>query len=474
MRLLIWVCIVCLSGCVANAPFRSQSGHDCGGHLGGCGKDLEAYDNFNVAFFEYTERGNDLDPIRKKILLEKIQAQSHPHGLALVVFVHGWKHNASTGDDNVQSFKSALFRIAESKVIGGRKLIGVYVGWRGLSLKVPVLRQLTFWDRKATAEEVGRGGVTKLLLDLERISKENNKNFMLTVGHSFGAAITFSALHDVLLYKMVAAENGEPLVPFGNGVVLLNPALEANQGLLLKESSMRLGAAGKRMPSLMHVISSRADMPTNLAFPIGQFFGITMTWDQGFLERSYEEMLKLPGRKRMLMLSEREMDETTIGNYSPFFTGSIGDSEVGEGLSDLTLKNTTNSAGFSTEYTPFSLSKRLMPNPSSWDVWSLPGIQLGAGWRHDTYCSAEGWGAARFPCFKDDPIDFISVPKTFIANHNDVFNAKVVALLSAIVVQSYWQRVDRIDPPWFCRDSSDEFSFSNCFSAYLRYYECSS
>ncbi|OQV65927.1 hypothetical protein AK51_14675 [Serratia nematodiphila DZ0503SBS1] len=125
------------------------------------------------------------------------------------------------------------------------------------------------------AEEVGRNGVKDFLIKLESIVGKNNNNFMLTVGHSFGADILLSALNDNLLERMRTAENNSTLKPFGDGLILLNPAVEANQALLLKESSMRLGAQGKPMPSLMYVISSRADIPTNVAFPVGQFFGKT-------------------------------------------------------------------------------------------------------------------------------------------------------------------------------------------------------
>ncbi len=39
---------------------------------------------------------------------------------------------------------------------------------------------------KHNTEEVGKGGVTKLLLELDQIDQIKNKNILLIVGHSFG------------------------------------------------------------------------------------------------------------------------------------------------------------------------------------------------------------------------------------------------------------------------------------------------
>ena len=49
-----------------------------------------------------------------------------------------------------------------------RKIVGVYIGWRGRSIDLSGLDNITYWDRKAVAEQVGKGGVTELLLRLER------------------------------------------------------------------------------------------------------------------------------------------------------------------------------------------------------------------------------------------------------------------------------------------------------------------
>jgi len=73
-------------------------------------------------------------------------------GVLTVVFVHGWKHNASAEDENVASFRKLLPKVA--KMTPTRRVIGVYVGWRGLSIDWgDWLTNISYWDRKATAEQ---------------------------------------------------------------------------------------------------------------------------------------------------------------------------------------------------------------------------------------------------------------------------------------------------------------------------------
>ena len=50
-----------------------------------------------------------------------------------------------------------------------RKVLGVYIGWRGNSSDLPILKHLTFWGRKRTADKVGLRGVTEALLRLAKI-----------------------------------------------------------------------------------------------------------------------------------------------------------------------------------------------------------------------------------------------------------------------------------------------------------------
>lgn len=444
MKPLVIFFVILLSGCVSNAPFRTADGV-CSGHWWGCGKYYEENPGYDLGFIEFTERGNDFSPKQTAELLSRISEKSKKEDIAVIVFIHGWKHNASTEDENVISFKKALDFIARSNATGNKKIVGIYIGWRGLSFHGLQLENGTFWDRKAVAEEVGRGGVTEFLSDLEYIAGQKNTNFMLTIGHSFGAAITLSALHDTLLDKMKTAERGGKLKPFGDGVVLLNPAIEANQALLLKESSMRLGSKGEPVPSVMYVVSSRADGPTNSFFPIGRYLGIAWRWKQEDIKRDYFGF--------SYTIKESQLDAETVGNYSLFLTGYMHDVVI-DPVSTKVPK-----------------PKNIYGKGPSIGVSSIKAENNKIGpWGFESYCSPKekSYGVEQFPCFDHDPIDYISTPKSFIENHNDVFNRSVIALLSTIVRKPLSEKQGI--RPEYCY-TGKEFNFSKCYAYYLKYNE---
>ena len=117
MRKLLIGLLLLLGGCVANAPFRTEDGVACE-HWKGCGSFYEVHGKYDLGFVEYSERGNDFNPDQTTTLLNKITQASNAGNVALVIFVHGWKHNASTEDSNVESFKEALEHLAISEATG--------------------------------------------------------------------------------------------------------------------------------------------------------------------------------------------------------------------------------------------------------------------------------------------------------------------------------------------------------------------
>lgn len=301
---LLWIFILLLgliSGCVGNIPHRIiiPTQHNCyDASSDACiGSFYQEYEHFDLAFAEFSERGNAFSRSRIETILREIRAHAKAKGAVVVVFVHGWKHNASEQDPNVTSFRNVLRHLSRQNddLMRNRHLIGVYVGWRGATLTVPYLEQLTFWERKAAAEEVGKGGVTEFLLRLDQIDQQDPlenglPNVLVTVGHSFGGAIVLSALAETLTEKVIRSPNGstEPgaIRGVGDAVFLLNPAIEANQALNLVEAAIAQSYPPMQAP-LMVSISSDADRATHYAFPAGQTVGLLLTWSQVDLERDY-------------------------------------------------------------------------------------------------------------------------------------------------------------------------------------------
>ena len=233
------IILVTLSSCTINDAYHK------GGIAENCVDDksdrcryafYQVYENYDLAFAEYSERGNAFDRNHVQQVLEKIEsaANENADGIVLVTFIHGWKHDAHPDDSNLKKFKKALKLAAtENPVIseGNRRLIGLFIGWRGASSRFEGVDTVSFWDRKAVAEEVGSGSVTELLLNLDQIDYSKPNNVLIVIGHSFGGAITVRALTDVLMQRIVQIkesvdyQNGgkPPIRGVGDLILILNP-----------------------------------------------------------------------------------------------------------------------------------------------------------------------------------------------------------------------------------------------------------
>ena len=160
-------------------------------------------------------------------------------GVSLVTFVHGWKHDATSADTNVQKFRSLLCEIAEmERRPGNRSVIGLYVAWDGKRLPLDTengLLNVTFWDREDAADRVAQGVIRELLARVRSIQNEANREwqervrqtildggfpgpfdkppmrFML-MGHSFGARIVYEALSNTLIRDIVDLQHADEIL----------------------------------------------------------------------------------------------------------------------------------------------------------------------------------------------------------------------------------------------------------------------
>ena len=432
-----------ISGCAGNKAHRTLKpvmGNCTDAHSTSCTASFyQEYPNFDLAFAEFSERGNAFSRPRIKTILGKIRAYAKTNGVVVVVFVHGWKHSAKQRDSNVISFRNTLRQLSapNGDLIQNRRLIGVYVGWRGASLTIPFLEQLSFWDRKTAAEEVGKGGVTELLLELDqidRINNDNTDNTLVTVGHSFGGAIVLSALAETLTEKVIAPpDNGssEPseISGVGDAVILLNPAIEANQGLTLVEAAIGKTYHPRQAPLLVS-ISSDADSATHYAFPAGQTVGLLITWSQVDLDRNYyvDRMTQ-----EKLTLKEEPLDSTTVGNFAPFLTHRL---EIqGERIDCDTVLGP-------------DLKRKL----------TFATCETAA-----EGCRARGFTSTpKYATIKDIPANyplyFIKTNRTFIKGHNDVFNLSVRGFLIALLGDTMRRSIHGERAPLTILDNPDKLS----------------
>src|SRR6185312_1632933 len=248
--------------------------------------DVAGKPGYTLGFIELDDQGQLWDRGQMKAVLGSVAAQTSngTNDYLMVVFVHGWKHTA--GIDN-----------------------------------------LTFWDRKNTAHMVGHGQVTEVLQRLEMLRQQriahdpNTRSRLIVVGHSFGGAVVFSALEQILESRFVLSA-GTPEHPagpaqgFGNLVVLINPAFEAQLYAPLADIATEMKTYAPSQLPVLAILTSEADWATGIAFPMGRWFS---TWfeKQRLMERD-NPVTGSPER-----IDEHRADVDAVGHFEPYRTHTL-------------------------------------------------------------------------------------------------------------------------------------------------------
>jgi len=272
--------------------------------------------------FPGTERNpladSEMEDFLSRVRLGSLQDDSsNPSPISVVVFVHGWKHDARSGDSNVRWFRAMLARLAivERKSTCPRRVIGLYVGWRGdaTTLADPV-KNITFWTRKKAAARVADGQVRELLSRLRSIQDIRNADWngvvehsrrhptevtsshhelacskamrLTIVGHSFGGLVVYKALSPSLIRDIAdlnerIRDAGSPVVDpvlarEGDLIVTINPAVEAAAFVPLWRAARAANPRSYHAPVFVSITSANDDA-TGMAFPAARFFNTLLS-----------------------------------------------------------------------------------------------------------------------------------------------------------------------------------------------------
>jgi len=172
--------------------------------------------------------------------------------------------------------------------------------------------------------------------------------------------------------------------PLSDGVVLLNPAIEANEIIKLKEIIPEVKPCfDANQVKLMHILSSEGDTATRGIFPIAQWLDMKLFWN---------EIDKIKGGR--LEHNELELDTTTVGNYKPIHTGYI--------------TNDTKSK-----------------DPLAWNYCSYKKTE---NLDNPKYCKKKD-NIESYPIQAYEPLAIIATDEYFISDYNDVFNKNVKGYL---------------------------------------------
>jgi len=246
---------------------------------------IEHTKDYCLAVIEFDDQGWFQD-FRQRDALERFlnQKANQNEDLLIVVFIHGWQHNADPDDISLLSFRSVLHQacISESNR-RSRQILGVYLSWRGLSLSGnDALMAASFWTRKKAATHVALGCVREILARLRAFQAARNQSkdlqgrdvgtHLIVAGHSFGGLILFTAVCEYLIESVILCNSEKHIVePFGDLIVLINPAFEAARYLPLYSVASQSVYPKNQRPCFLAVTSTN-DYATRYAFPIARWF----------------------------------------------------------------------------------------------------------------------------------------------------------------------------------------------------------
>jgi hypothetical protein len=257
---------------------------------------------YHLAFVEFDERGElfdrgQLDRALRTITAARDRAADSTAARSrrgdtaavrptVVLFVHGWKHNASDKSANVWGFRQTLAGM--SLQTSRAPVVGIYVGWRGGTVSAPVLKELTFFDRNQKSQALPNAHLVESLVSIMRTAKAvrtpgEPTATMVLFGHSFGGAVLESALTQTLTGLVAGSGDVRTITWPADLIVYVNEAQEADRSYQLIEAmhakgGPRDGLESCRPPSdtvppdgpAVLSITSTADYATGAAFPIGK------------------------------------------------------------------------------------------------------------------------------------------------------------------------------------------------------------
>jgi hypothetical protein len=256
---------------------------------------------YYLSFLEFEENGNpvQLGSHHKVLaqpqidaLMEHLNRQTKAGRQNFVfAFVHGWRHDARVGDDNVKNVRlmaAHLTSFLEQRCRSNSRYCGatvtaVYIGWRGARVDEARLgwllggyfadttatinnfiASMTLFDRKPVSERIAPTVISALqAIDRAiRIKDDHSTWFeqprLIVIGHSLGGNLLATGVKDDMIAITARhldelqkardtsrTDQKAPLVkpPFGDLIVLLNPASEAEKWIALQRAfRQRLGA----------------------------------------------------------------------------------------------------------------------------------------------------------------------------------------------------------------------------------------
>jgi pimeloyl-ACP methyl ester carboxylesterase len=233
----------------------------------GSARSVLTENGYSVAFIEFGEQGSYQDTSQIEKAVDLVRSTPKP---VVITYVHGWHNNADSGD--VPRFKKFLSEIAHTPLIQGEgfHVVGVYLGWRGESVDVPGLNELTFYGRKAAAERLASNfdcfDAISSVAEAARKHHRRENEYTILLGHSFGGLVVERAVAHAIDAEMHGRATKYNSMP-ADLTLVLNPASDSILSRQIISALYQEKTENAR--PLFVSVTSTADSATGTIFPIG-------------------------------------------------------------------------------------------------------------------------------------------------------------------------------------------------------------
>ena len=236
-------------------------------------KSIVSKPGVDIAFIEFGEQGSYQDPTQLQNAVDLIKRTSRP---LVITYVHGWHHGAASAD--VGKFTEWLTEISQTPLIrdSGFHPIGVYLGWRGESTTIPVVRQFTFFSRKNAAERLASNfDCYDAIAAISQAARERHGpggQYTVLIGHSFGGLVVERSVAHAINAEMHGHAAADRSLP-ADLILMVNPASDS---ILTRQMIAALASRHTEdsRPFLVS-LTSTADAATGLAFPVSTSLAAT-------------------------------------------------------------------------------------------------------------------------------------------------------------------------------------------------------